>query len=39
MKAALGGELGMVCAWIAVLDGGQVSGIIYADIELEGAGV
>ena len=39
MKAALGGRRGVVCAWIAVLDGRQVSEIIYVDIELEDAGV
>jgi hypothetical protein len=39
MKAALGGRLGVVCAWIAVLDGGQASGIIYVGIELGDAGV
>jgi hypothetical protein len=39
MKAASGGRLDVVCAWFAVLDGGQVSEIIYGDVELEDAGV
>lgn len=39
MKAALSERLDVVCAWLLLLDGGQVSKIVYVDIELEDAGV